>query len=374
MSQRIFAIFITAVLLLTGCSSSTGTASPTASPQPTRPSAYQIDTPTDPLLPGQLEYLNSGISTAQHERTGAWLNYWIQCDNPPFDPAGKMTLLLIWDDPQNPTEDFLVIESGGAFYASPVSDGQWIDPPASACQGTLDPRYAPLLLANGEDRQWLRVEGGSIVQRNAQGEQVAILYRAFEFDAEKLSHMPASYEYLRDHPEEFVQAPDPWVNGVGAFNTWIDDYLDKALGDLSVRVPNVMADICWNDSKRVYLPAETDKAELPIGSIDFFYFTHHGVIYPVYLLIAQKSGKVENTCTMGVVLIDFKGMSVQAQMQDIYRRDLRFQYAAIWHAPEKSFSDDVNTLIFDGFGKIDPLAAPRLTKIGFGVINFLDAP
>jgi hypothetical protein len=373
MPKKIFAVFMAVIFLLTGCSLSPATATPTATPQPTRISAYGIDAPMSRMTQRQ-EYLkNSDLSMAQWNRILAWADYWIKCDNPPFDPAAEIRWDIIWDNPGFPFESFMVIDSGGAFYAVPASNNQWLDPPTTACQGTLDPRYAPLLLATGEDRQWLRVEIGSIIQLNAQGEQVAILYKSFEFDAEKLSHMPASYEYLRDHPEEFVQAPDPWVVGVEKFNQWIDEVLDKALGDLMVRIPNVIADFC-SVGDVDYLSAGGGQAKLPIGPMDFFFFTHNGVIYPVYLINAQETGKVYNNCTQGVVLIANFGTNGLDVMEIIYRGDRRFAGSSIWHIPNENFSDDVNSLILAGFGKIDNFEAPRRTEIGIGGINFVPAP
>ena len=134
------------------------TALPTPTIQPTRISAYSIY-PPDRTLPWKQEIIkNSQHSIEQWQRIEAWADYWIKCDNPPLNPASKTHWDLIFDNPDDPTESFMVIESEEAYYATPFSYyGVWLDPPYTACHGVLDPAYAPVLLATGEDRRSLRM-------------------------------------------------------------------------------------------------------------------------------------------------------------------------------------------------------------------------
>jgi hypothetical protein len=283
----------------------TPTALPTQTVQPTRISAYIIDVPNIYLSDAQTILKDSQLSIAQWQRIEAWADYWIQCDNPPLDPAAEMYWDILFDNPDDPTESFLVINTGGAFYTTPVSYyGYWLDPPTAACR-TLDPAYAPLLLASGEDRQWLRVQGGQIVQVDGQGQVVANIelqgVRSPEdFNMDEFHNLPQSYEYLLAHPNEFVQAPDP-INQREGFDRWFAEQLVPALGPLSEREVNFESMVGPNAYGYSFymwpqLPTE--------GQPAFFYFESSGVIYPVPCLNGSGSNSDGVDWTLCFALFD----------------------------------------------------------------------
>lgn len=260
----------------------TTTVTPTA--ESTRASAYIIDVPFHYLSVKQTVLKDSQISIRQWQRIEVWLSYWIKCDNPPLDPAAEMHWDLLFDDPDDPTESFMVISTGGAFYTTPVSSyGVWLDPPTSACQGTLDPAYAPLLLASGEDLQWLRVQHGKIVHVDTKGQIVeTIELKGVQSDKDAIDPsmfhtLPSNYEYLKAHPDEFVQAPDP-VSSRAGFDRWFTEQLVPALGPLSEREVNVNASVgpdVYGYSFYVW-PLNPTK-----GQLAFFYFESSGILYQV---------------------------------------------------------------------------------------------
>lgn len=325
-----FALLISLLLLgLSACTSAAPTAgfnpsvlsNPTALPdptaQPTRISAYTIYPPLIALPAQQQEFYESYDSLIQGERIQGWLDYWIQCDNPPFDPAAEMYWGMVFDDPENPTESLVVIDIGEALYATPVSKGEWLDAPQTNCRGILDTLYSPLLLASGEERQWLRVQGGKLVRVDAQGQVVAnvdlrgeqssvdmVTQAQVAIDMEKLQNFPESSWYLISHAEEFQRAPDP-LSDIDGFNAWWNESLIPALGPLEDREINFTT-VTFEpieDWDTVNFNTGFGAAN-PIVGAKFFYFTHNGTFYPVPVISVAYPGEQTPFITAAVVLFN----------------------------------------------------------------------
>jgi len=98
-------------------------------------------------------------------------------------------------------------------------------------------------------------------------------------DMEKFQNMPANYEYLLAHLDEFVQAPDPLTDRA-AFNRWWDEELIPALGPISQR-PLTANTLDMVDSRFSYSAIAALRPIPLIGKPNFFYFENNGVIYPV---------------------------------------------------------------------------------------------
>jgi hypothetical protein len=373
-------VLLLLALGLSACAPAMPAATPTALPSPTalptRISAH-ITYPPLIMLPVKQQVFYGGDDfLIQSERIQGWLDYWIICDNPPFDPAAEMYFGMVFDDPENPTESLVVIDSGDALYATPVSNGEWLDPPTTACQGTLDPAYAPLLLASGDERQWLRVRWGRLVRVDAEGQVVAIvaaLRGEFDVTMEKLLHQPADYEYLLAHLDEFVQGPSPWEEGVEKFNQWIDWNLDPVLGDIAQRDPSVIIDFAFGGYEMDTFDTAGNMSELPIGKMPFFYFLHNGTIFPVYIVNGQQRGTEGTLLSMGVVLVDYFGMDGLNTMRIIHNGDQCFFNSSVVHSTRFSLPEEILSLIeTTNFGTGDGFYAPKRTLIGFGAINFVD--
>ncbi len=319
MKTRFTLLVFLFLLALPACTSTTPTVLPSPTAQPTQIAVYNIYPPVIALPPHQQVFYESYDSLIQGERIQGWLDYWIQCDNPPFDPTVEMYWGIVFDDPENPTESLVVIDTGGALYATPVSNGEWLNPPTTACQGSLDLLYSPLLLASGEEREWLRVQDGKFVRVDAQGQVVAsvdlrgeqssadmVTQAQVAIDMEKLQNFPESSWYLSEHADEFQRSPDP-LSDIEGFNTWWNESLISALGPLGNRGINFTTVTFepYEDWDAVDFNTGFEAAN-PIVGAKFFYFTHQGTIYPVPIISIAYPGEKIPFITVAVIL--FKGL------------------------------------------------------------------
>ena len=218
----------------------------------------------------------------------------------------------------------MVISTGGAFYTTPVSYyGTWLEPPrTSACQGTLDPAYAPQLIATGYTHEWMRVQHGQIVHVDTQGQIVnridlrGVKLPEDTIDIDKFHNFPQSYEYLLAHPEEFVQSPDPVTNRA-AFDRWYTEQLVPALGPLSEREVNFEAmgvgpDV-YGYSFYVWPLHPTE------GQLAFFYFESSGVIYPVPCFNVSEIALAHDEVDWTLCMAMFNGPSFPSFENETFR-------------------------------------------------------
>jgi hypothetical protein len=321
MKTRTFLLILLLLALgLSACAAATPEATATATVAPTRtaqPRLYVIN-PPEPTLPAKQQVFYEGYdSLIQGERIQGWLDYWIKCDNPPFDVMKYLYWGMVFDDPENPTESLVVIDSGGALYATPVSNGEWLEPPTTPCQGSLDSLYTPLLVATEEEREWLRVRGGKLVRVDAEGQVVAevdlqglpssedmVTQAEIVLDMGKLENFPESTWYLSKHAEEFQRAPDP-LSDIDGFNTWWNESLIPALGALEDREINftTVTFESFEDWDAVDFNTGFGAAN-PIRGAKFFYFTHHGTIYPVPVISVAYPGEQTPFITAAVILFN----------------------------------------------------------------------
>lgn len=353
--------------------SPTYTVSPTFTAQPTRISAYTFGVPRKYLSSQQTILKDSQQSISQWHRIEAWADYWIQCDTPPLDPALETNWDLLFDNPNDPTESFMVIESGDTFYATPLSYyGIWLDPPATTCRGDLEPAYAPLLLASGEDRILLRVKDGKFFKSTDQGLiDINIAQQGVrspeDLDMEMFHNYPQNYEYLLAHLDEFVQSPDP-VSNRAAFDKWFMDQLVPALGPASERPINIYntGGAGGNNVWEVYTRTSTLLSEPP-----FFWFEHEGIVYPVPCITTENSNsksKGGTKMTLCPALFNHPSIYSGTTALEALVSGWRINHITIIYDPVANRSDmdwgDAQALV-TSVGDYQPVTDVRI-KFGFG--------
>ena len=100
----------------------------------------------------------------------------------------------------------------------------------------------------------------------------------FGVDKEKFTNFPQSYNYLINHLDEFVKAPDP-VNNRAAFDRWYTEELVPALGPISERELNLET---YTFGPGYYSISLTGRPGITMtGNPNFFYFENSGIVYPV---------------------------------------------------------------------------------------------
>lgn len=194
----------------------------------------------------------------------------------------------------------------------------------------------------------------------------------FAVDVEKLSSNPPSYDYLVSHPEEFVEAPDPWA-GVEYFNEWRVNELTPAMGDPMSREPNVQVDtdsIGGGEFSLYCNPAS------PVsGQMEFFYFNHNGTLYPVYLITSFRTSDQQLLSTIGVILLPdpipgtasdhgFQAVDLLASGEYAISEVITFYEPEPWG----NFPQEVNDLIASGFSAAALEDSGKGVYIAFGLI------
>lgn len=97
-------------------------------------------------------------------------------------------------------------------------------------------------------------------------------------DLEMFHRVPESYVYLLQHPNEFVQSPDP-IAERAAFDKWITEVLYPAIGPRTERQVNVVVDAL---GKSNWAYNAWPSSPTPVqGELLFFTFESGGVQTPV---------------------------------------------------------------------------------------------
>ena len=143
---------------------------------------YRVSEPAEAFTPAQ-EALNTAESTIQQKTAiERWLNYWVHLVPPPFDPQStQLTWKYLYDDPNNPTNVFLMLEAGGQYngrlFTIPIgADGKFVDFPPEVSGQDIQPGFGPLELSAGGEGMWLSVnENGIPVRRDGTGTIVQTL-------------------------------------------------------------------------------------------------------------------------------------------------------------------------------------------------------
>ncbi|GEM_PF-3524247 len=102
---------------------------------------------------------------------------------------------------------------------------------------------------------------------------------------ELYQNVPASYEYLLAHPNEFIHAPNP-IDDREAFDRWFNEELMEAIGPKSEREVNIRVNALGH-SGGLY-SAWSDKPTAISGIPGFFYFEYSGTVIPVMIVNVSR--------------------------------------------------------------------------------------
>jgi len=142
------------------------------------PTTYAVEASGGEYTEQQLALNNSESAIQQKVVIERWLEYWGNFNNRPFDPETvELKWKYIYDDPNNPTDVFLMLEALGTYdgrtFVPPIgADGKFAEYPPDVSGDNIEPGFGPLELSAGADGQWLSVENGIPVRRNSAGEIV----------------------------------------------------------------------------------------------------------------------------------------------------------------------------------------------------------
>lgn len=187
-------------------------------------------------------------------------------------------------------------------------------------------------------------------------------------DKNKLSKTPSSYDYLINHLDEFVQGPDPWTVGADSFIQWDIDKLDPALGDPNARDINLQVNNAGVGSGELTFWCRPFS---PItGQMEFFYFDHNGIIYPVYLITGISTSD-KTLPEIGVILLPDllpeTSLYYGFQTVDLMAGgDYEVDQIITFYEPDDHLPQEVNDLIATGVSSVD--LTNIYTYIGFGYI------
>jgi len=124
----------------------------------------------------------------------------------------------------------------------------------------------------------------------------------YPIDLEKLHNFPESYEYVIAHPEEFVEAPNPFKD-IDAFNDWFYNKFVPLLGDYKEREVNyATSDIGLQPD--FYVANAYSEPKKMLGEPEFFYFNNYGTLYPVITLNVFSDNQKAFIRTLSVILYD----------------------------------------------------------------------
>ena len=170
----------------------------------------------------------------------------------------------------------------------------------------------------------------------------------YPIDLEKLSTTPESYEYLLDHKDEFVKGPDPLEVGMEEFLKWYSEKLIPSLGDYKERDGNVYYSAVSGSGERLAMHEyELDTSFK--GQMEFWYFEHGGVVYPVLEIAGIRVDGVIGY-NFGVVLTEGVGDGPSVALKGIKDGQDEFGGIAIWVVDRESIpvSEDVHKMLKEG--------------------------
>ncbi|MDZ4159929.1 MAG: hypothetical protein U1B80_09075 [Anaerolineaceae bacterium] len=190
--------------LATGCASRTATAddiianttaitenytpTPTVefipTPEATKePATYRVEAADGPYTEAQRDINNSQSALDQQARIQRWLDYWINFDNRPFTPdTAEISWKYIYDSPEEPIDVLVLIEAKGEYgnklFSVPLENGNLADYPPKVEGDNIQANFGPLELTGETEGQWLSVEQGVPVRKDANSKIVEKLNMA----------------------------------------------------------------------------------------------------------------------------------------------------------------------------------------------------
>ena len=115
---------------------------------------------------------------------------------------------------------------------------------------------------------------------------------AYPIDLEKLATPPKSFEEFKQHPEKFVQAPNPMEN-FEEFIKWYNETLfEKALGGDLDKLPVNYQVGTIGLSDRIMVRNTTEGEVLSVPK--FFYFKDQNQFYMGYIVTLEYNGYIES--------------------------------------------------------------------------------
>jgi len=188
---------------------------------------------------------------------------------------------------------------------------------------------------------------------------------------DKFSKFPESYEYLLNHLDEFVQAPDPLADRA-AFDKWFNEELVLAVGEIThEREVDVVAGAYSIIGNEVQVGQYWDHSVQYLSLPQFFYFENQGVIYAVPVLNIQTLDYTpgKTNVTMAVILCDTKYWSATDGLSRLSIKD-PFQFVSIFNVRMGDYTN-INQFIDAGFIPVGDINDPKMLPLfGPGRIRF----
>ena len=189
----------------------------------------------------------------------------------------------------------------------------------------------------------------------------------YPIDLEKLSTTPESYEYLLNHKEEFVKGPDPLEVGMEEFFEWYSEKLIPSLGNYKERDGN----LCYNQvavGEELMSVTKCVSDRLVKGQMEFWFFEHGGVVYPVLEIAGIKDGRIGYN--IGVVLVEGYGQQGLGAIKDVKDGQKKFSNIFIITKDNKAMpvSEDVHRMLEEDFFYYNG----KEHYLGIGTINFFE--
>jgi hypothetical protein len=190
----------------------------------------------------------------------------------------------------------------------------------------------------------------------------------YPIDLEKLSTTPESYQYLLDNKEKFVKGPDPLEVGMEEFFKWYSEKLIPSLGDYKERDGNLYYNqVAVGEEKLAISGNNLDRSIM--GQMEFWYFEHGGVVYPVLEFAGIKDEKIGYN--IGVVLVEQLGIQNLGAIKDIKDGQKDFWGVTIFVKDREIIpvSEDVHRMLEEGFFYYNG----HEHYFGIGAINFFES-
>ena len=174
---------------------------------------------------------------------------------------------------------------------------------------TIEAGLEPLAVSAGAEGQYLAVDEGWLVRKDAAGQVVEKLTQghweaveAYSLDLEKFYTMPPSYEDVVAHPEKYQEAPDFFGDTEAAMKWW-NETLIPALGEQKELTPNVFGGWFLNGGP-IFSYSSGGYEEPLLADYPAFYFKHDNEIYLVPVFTIAEDDSKRHAGTFAVILYD----------------------------------------------------------------------
>lgn len=185
----------------------------------------------------------------------------------------------------------------------------------------------------------------------------------YPIDLEKLVTPPKSYEEFKQHPEKFVQAPNPMEN-FEEFIEWYNETLfEKALGGDLDKLPVNYKVTSIGIGDRIMADNRTEGKVLSVPK--FFYFKDQNQLYPSYVVTLEYNGYIQSyTVVMRQSIIEMFGF--YQSFVDISKGERDLKTLQLFLLTNELFSEGEKKVYDQGFGSY-PSTISEI-PIGFGTI------